>query len=202
MSSSQDSLQRGPTTDVRVVLASILRHPFRMLGLRWNFKTAALSALFRGTVFLAAICRSQHAGRVEAVLLEATYGAVAAGIFGALVQSLRSAKPTWMAETVLFLVVPLLLQLLDFATHALFGTAVFRVGLFASAVLTGVSALFSLYAMRRGVLLIGKEGKTIGGDLCSLPALALGFVLAAPVNAAHFIVRVFPFPLFASGKQK
>jgi hypothetical protein len=173
-----------------------------MLGLRWNFKTAALSALFRGAVFLAAIYRSHHAGRVEAVLLEVTYGAIAAGIYGALVQSMRSARPAWMVETVLFLVVPLLLQLFELATHALFGTAVFRVGLFASAVLTGVSALFNLYAMRRGALLIGKEGKSLVGDLCSLPALALGFVLAAPVNAAQFIARVFPFSLFAPGRQK
>jgi hypothetical protein len=200
MTFPQYSDQERSSADVGTVLAIVLRHPVRMLGLRWNFKTATLSALCRGAVFLAAVCRSHHAGRVEAVLLEALYFAVASGIFGALAQSLRSARPAWITEILLFLVVPVLLQSLEFAVHMLFGTATFRAGLFASAALTALSAAFNLYAMRRGALLIGREGKTFGNDICSLPGLALKFLLAMPASLARFLLRLFPLP--ASGNQK
>ena len=194
------STQENPA--VGTVLASIVRYPFRTIALQWNFKAAILSALFRGAVFLVAIGRSHRAGSLEAVLVEVSYASIMAGIVGALTQSLRSAQPAWMAETLLFLVFPLSFQLLECAVHALFGTAVFRAGLFASAALTGLSALFHLFVMRRGALLIGQEGKTFAEDLWSLPGLALAFVLEAPQNLAQFIVRLWPFPLAGARNQQ
>jgi hypothetical protein len=194
--------QAGPGTQVRTVLSSILRHPFRMIVLQWNFKAALLSACCRGALFLLAAGRHHHAATLEAVLIEAIYSAMAAGVLGALAQSLRSAQPTWQAEMLLFLVFPFSSQFLEFTVHALFGTAVFRAGLFASAALTGLSALFNLFAMRRGALLIGKEGRRFTDDLCSLPGLALAFVLAVPANLAQLLARLWRFSLAAPQDQE
>ncbi len=182
-----ESLSSG--ADVWFVLRSILHHPLRMIAL-WNVKTAVLSAAFRGIIFLVAVSRSHHFGRSEAVFIEVFYGAVTGGVFGTLAQSLRSAQPAWIAESLLFLVVPVLFQGLELAAHTVFGTTYFRSGLFASAAVTGLSALFNLFAMRRGALLMGGESNPFSKDLCDLPRLALQFLLAIPVNVARFFAEL------------
>ena len=50
--------------------------------------------------------------------------------------------------------------------------------------MTGLSALFNLFAMRRGALLMGGESNPFSKDLCDLPRLALQFLLTIPVNVA------------------
>ena len=65
---------------------------------------------FRGIIFLVAVSRSHHFGRSEAVFIEVFYGAVTGGVFGTLAQSLRSAQPAWIAESLLFLVIPVLFR--------------------------------------------------------------------------------------------
>ncbi len=189
----------SPGADVWFVLGFILHHPLRTIA-RWNVKTAVLSAAFRGIVFMAAISRSHHFGRSEAVFVEVFYGAVTGGVFGTLAQLLRSARPAWIVETLLFLVVPVSFQALEFAVHTVLGTAAFRSGLFASAAVTGLSALFNLFAMRRGALLVGGESKPFSKDLCDLPMLALRFLLAIPTNVVQFLAELRSF--FLPGVKK
>ena len=83
-----------------------------------------------------------------------------------------------------------LFQGLEFAVHTVLGTTAFRSGLFASAAVTGLSALFNLFAMRRGALLVGGESNPFSKDLCDLPRLALQFLLAIPVNVARFFAEL------------
>lgn len=174
--------------------APLARHLFRVVGKGWNFKTAILSASCRGLLFLAAtaLSRSHHPGRLGAALLETCYAAVAAGIFGSLIQRLRSLRPPWVAGVLVCPVIPLIFQSLELGVHALLGTAVFRAGLIASAGMTCVSALFNLYVMRRGALIVGKEGCSFRSDLLALPRLAVQFLLAAPASAARLWLRRTP----------
>jgi hypothetical protein len=172
-------------------LLVLLRHPWRCLVLRWNGKAALLSALFRGVVFLVASIKSHHAGRWSAVLVEALFGAVCAGVFGTLTQALRFADPQWVAGLLLAGIFPLLFQVVDFCLHAALGTQVFRTGMIVSAVVTAFSAAFNLYVMRRGTLLVGEEGSPFMQDLSALPRLAFLFVVTGAVAIAGLFKRGF-----------
>jgi hypothetical protein len=192
---NQSRYERIPALPSRVsagqALLALLRHPWRCVVLRWNGKAALLSALFRGLVFLAASIKSHHAGRWSAVLEEALFGAVCAGFFGTLTQALRFADPQWVAALLLAGILPLLFQVGDFCFHAALGTQVFRSGMIASAVFTALSAAFNLYIMRRGTLLVGKEGNRFTQDLSALPRLAFLFVVSGAVAVAGLFKRGF-----------
>ncbi len=149
-----------------------------------------LSAIFRGGIFLAASLKSHHAGRSSGVVAEALFGAMSAGFFGTLTQSLRFADPQWAAGLLLAGIYPLLFQLCDLSFHAALGTQVFRDGMIASAVFTALSAAFNLYIMRRGTLLVGKDGNSFAQDLSALPRLALLFVASGAANVWRFILDV------------
>lgn len=169
-------------------LLSLVLHPWQCVVLRWNSKAALLSAMFRGIVFLAASIKSHHAGRLSGVLAEALFGALCAGFFGTLTQALRFADPEWVTELLLAGIYPIMFQLCDFLFHAALGTQVFRAGMIASAVFTAISAAFNLYVMRRGALLVGKDGNTFKKDLSVLPRLALSFVVSGVVKIPRFVL--------------
>jgi len=167
---------------VREALWGLVRNPARTL-LRWNGKAALLSATFRGGVFLVASLKSHHAGRSHAVLAEAVFGAGFMGFFGTVTQALRLAEPQWLAELLLAGVFPLLFQVGDICFHSALGTQTFRSGMIASAVFTALSAMFNLYIMRRGTLLVGEESSPFAQDLIALPKLALMFVISGVLKA-------------------
>lgn len=190
----QYSSESIPALPIRVsagqALLSLLRDPWRCVVKRWNGKTALLSAMFRGVVFLAASIKSHHTGRLSGVLAEALFGAMCAGFFGTLTQALRFADPEWLAELLLAGIYPVLFQLGDYFFHAVLGTQVFRTGMIASAVFTALSAAFNLFIMRRGTLLVGKEGNPFTQDLIALPRMALLFVVSGAVNTWRFVLNV------------
>jgi hypothetical protein len=163
-------------------LGGLLRNPVQIL-LRWNGKSALLSAMFRGGVFLVASLKSHHAGRSHAVLAEALFGAGFMGFFGTVTQALRLAEPQWLVELLLAGVFPLLFQVGDICFHSALGTQTFRGGMIASAVFTALSAAFNLYIMRRGTLLVGEESSPFAEDLIALPKLALMFVVSGVLKA-------------------
>jgi hypothetical protein len=175
--------------DIWSALGSLVRHPVRNILLRWNRKSAVLSAILRGTLFFAASLKSHSLGRVEAALVEAVYAASAAGLFGAVAQALRYAQPAWIAELFLAIVIPILFQTLEFFSHLVTGTGSFHAGLIASAALTGLSAAFNLFVMRRGALLVGAEGKPFSQDLLALPKLILLFVVSIPASLYRSFVE-------------
>ena len=127
---------------------------------------------------------------VPGVAVEAIYGAAAAGFFGALTQALRRCDPAWLVDLFFAIIFPATFQLLNFAIHSALGTARFGSGLIASATFTAISAMFNLFVMRRGALLIGREGKSFGHDLVVLPRLALSFVIAIPRNVIQFVAGI------------
>ena len=87
------------------------------------------------------------------------------GFFGTVTQVLRLAEPQWLVELLLAGVFPLLFQVGDICFHSALGTQAFRSGMIASAVFTALSALFNLYIMRRGTLLVGEEGSSVRAGL-------------------------------------
>jgi hypothetical protein len=168
---------------LRRVLTALLLHPQRIL-LLWNWKSAWLSIILRGPIFLAASIRSGWGVIVSAVLTECLFCGLSAGFYGALVQSVRDATPAWLTALFLAVIVPIAFQGLEFSLHSLRGTPHLRVAEIVSGVVAAISALFNWYAMRRGALLVGGEGGSFASDLRRLPMLLLNFVIALPKRLA------------------
>jgi hypothetical protein len=166
------------------VLASLVRDPLRIVRL-WNWKSALLSIILRGPIFLVATIRQGWEASLAALFIETLYCALTAGFYGALVQSLRNAQPQWMTVSFLTLVVPAIFQVLEYTLHWFRGTPHLRLAEIVSIIVSAISALFNWYAMRRGTLLVGGEGNRLCKDLRQLPKLLLSFLLAVPRRLAN-----------------
>jgi hypothetical protein len=161
------------------VLSGLVRRPQRILFL-WNWKSAWLSVILRGPIFVIATARRGFAQMLSAVLTECLFCMISAGFYGAVVQNLRDAQPQWLTILFLTAVMPAISQVLEYSLHWIRGTPHLRLAEIVSLVVSAISSLFNWYAMRRGALLVGGEGGTFGSDLRRLPGLLLAFTIALP----------------------
>jgi hypothetical protein len=145
----------------------------------WNWKCALLSATARSLVYLAALRRSGPHGRLSIVLVEIGYVALTAGVYAALQQRALGLRSRVLGDVLVAAGVPALAQVLDWLAHRAVGAAVPAKATIVVSVFTGVSALFHLFVMRRGVFLTGR-GCSLGDDFRRIPRLVAAFV-AAPV---------------------
>lgn len=150
----------------------------------WNWKSASLSIILRGPIFLLAALRQGWQGVLGALFAESVFCAASAGFYGAIVQSLKDAEPQWLTGIFLAVVMPMIFQVLEYLLHWFRGTPHLRIAEIVSLVISGLSALFNWYAMRRGTLLVGREGRSFGADLYRLPRLFFGFLAVLPRKAA------------------
>lgn len=180
----------GACTFVSVFLG-LLREPSRILRL-WNWKSAVLSAVLRGPIFLVATIRHGWQSVLAALFVESVYCAVTAGFYGAIVQAFRDAEPEWLTGLFITLALPITFQVLEFGLHWLRGTPHLRAAEIASIIVSALSALFNWYAMRRGTLLVAGEGSSMSTDLRSLPRLFLEFFILIPYRAIQRVLGVAP----------
>ena len=145
----------------------------------WNWKCALLSATVRSLVYLAALARSGPHGRLAIILVEIGYVALTAGIYAGLQQRALALRSRLLGNLIVVLGVPALAQFVDWLTHRAVGAPVPLRATVAVSIFAGVSALFHLFVMRRGVFLTG-QGRSLGDDFRRIPRLIAGFV-AAPV---------------------
>ena len=146
----------------------------------WNWKSALMSAVLRALVFLAINWKAGPRAATTAMAVEFVYRALTSGFFGSLVQAFRRVEPAWKAHFYVLLLLPMANQGLDLWVHWLNGTPRLAASLIASTAITVWAALFNLYAMRRGVLVTGRDARPLLHDLRELPALLAGFFLAVP----------------------
>jgi hypothetical protein len=162
------------------VLGGLLRSPQRLL-LLWNWKSAFLSLVLRGPIFLIASIHRGWRVAFAALFTESIFCVVTAGFYGAIVQSLRNAEPEWMTAIFLTVVMPAVFQVLEYWMHLVRGTPHLRPAEFVSVAVSALSALFNWYAMRRGTLLVGAEGRKLRSDLSRIPLLIAGFLAIVPL---------------------
>lgn len=161
---------------VAEVLARLVRHPVDLLFNRWNWKSALWSALWRGAIFLAVNHRAGWQAASAAVVAEAAYRAFVSGVHGAFAQALRHATPAWLSAAVVVILLPAALQVLEWLIHWAGGTPHLAASILLSSAFTAVSSLFNWYAMRRGVMLVGDEGRSLDADVRAFPRIVAGFV--------------------------
>ena len=114
------------------------------------------------------------------MLIEAVFAIFAGGLIGAISQYLRRAKPLWATALFVWVGMPGLMLVAQFALHRFFGTPHLGAGLVASFFVASIAAAFSWYAMRQGIMLGGTDQTSLGHDLRTLPGVFLGFLMVVP----------------------
>ncbi len=159
---------------------SIFRDPSTVFLRHWNWKAAVLSAVGRAPIFLVTTYSYGWRSAALAATVETAYRAGTSGVFAAFIQAVRHRRPAWLAILLITVAIPAVSLYLDFLLHVLMRTPNLGAGILASLIISAITSLFNWYSMCRGTLLVGQEQDSFGHDLCRLPRLILGFVLAPP----------------------
>jgi len=183
------------------VFRSLLGHPAQIIT-RWNWKAAFLGAILRASFYFTVYKASRENWIVTltAVLVELSFRFITSGISGAIVQSFRRARPAWLATMIVTISLPIFSHSVEYITHYTqeqYFSNVFaasannaRQKAFAISVLfSALSAMFNLFMMRHGVLLVGAgtETKSLWSDLKKIPLLVAEFVTYLPILMLRFI---------------
>ncbi|CAN5695817.1 hypothetical protein BH18ACI1_BH18ACI1_12240 [soil metagenome] len=198
-----DDLEEVEEQEISIgdVFRSLAQHPFQII-MRWNWKSALLGAVLRASFYFTVYKASKESWIVTftAVIIELAFRFVTSGISGSLVQSFRRATPAWLATLIVTISLPIFSHTIEYITHYSqehFFSNVFaasennaRQKAFGISVLFSVlSALFNLFVMRHGVLLVGagRETKSFGSDLKRIPLLILEFITFLPLQILSFM---------------
>lgn len=192
---------RGEEITVGDVFRSLAAHPAQII-IRWNWKAALLGAILRASFYVTVYKASKENWRAAlvAALVEFTFRFLTSGASGALVQSFRRATPTWLATLIVTVSLPVFSHTIEFFTHyaqehyfnALVpaSTNNSRQIAFAVSVLFSVlSAMFNIFIMQHGVLLVGagSETKSLWSDLKQFPRLIIEFVTFLPIEIINAV---------------
>jgi hypothetical protein len=180
----------APSPTVRAVLTGLAHDPISYIFRRWNWKSATLSAAVRGTIFFFANFGAGLAPAIRAVIVEVLFVATTNGFYGALTQSFATVRPFWAAAATVMVLVPAVAHTVEFIFHWAAGTPQLTRSIVASMAFSTISALFNLYAMRRGVLLVGRSSGPFSDDLRRLPAIVMEF-LTLPMRVLGHAVRTW-----------
>jgi len=174
---------------LEAVWADIARHPYEHLVRRWNWKSAVTSVILRAIIFFSTNLSAGLDAAYGAVITEFGYRVLLSGGIGALTQALRKCEPAWAAALSISVVLPIISHLVEFTVHFVRRTPRLGRSVGVSIAFTILSALFNLYAMRHGVLVVGRESKTLLEDLAALPRVIVGFLAAGPAALWRILHR-------------
>jgi hypothetical protein len=164
-------------------LSNLLQRPVELIVRRWNWKSAFFSSLIRAILFFVVNRKSGLNAALGAMTAEYIYRALTSGFYGALTRYFSQIEPEWQAATAAMILLPASSHSLEFLVHWLRGTPHLRASIISSVVFTALSTLFHAYAMRRGILLTGRNSPSLWEDVRAFPRLVSGFLTALPVAA-------------------
>lgn len=161
----------------------------------WNYKGAVLSGVLRAPIFLITYLAGRESLRIAigAATVQFIFRFLFAGVGGTLIQSFRKVEPAWKALAAIMLILPLISHAFEFVIQVLFAyftstqshtdTAILR-----SITVSIISALFTLFAMRRNIMIVGEEeSKSLLHDVSRLPVLTFEFCAFIPNEIASLI---------------
>ncbi len=163
----------------------------------WNYKGAILSGVVRAPIFLATYLLGKESLRlaVGAAMVQFTFRFFFAGVGGALIQSFRRVEPPWKAILSIMLLLPMISHFFEFLIQFGFGYFTGTQDHTDEAILRSisfsiVSALFTLFAMRRGLMIVGdSESKSLLSDISKLPVVIFYFIVFIPNEIAGMLRR-------------
>jgi hypothetical protein len=164
------------------VVKQIVRHPIDTLIWRWNWKAAVLSAFLRAPVFFVTYFRKDGLKMaIGAAGAQSAFRVVFGGANGSIIQSFSKVEPAWHAVLTVPLILAAFSHLMEFVVQSGFDRQTGARGkasaIVLSVIISAISAVFNLFAMRRGALLVKDESShSIWRDLKRMPWLALEFI--------------------------
>ena len=165
------------------VFKYLVRHPIEMLVYRWNWKAAVLSALLRAPIFFITYLFKKDGLKlaVGAAVAQSIYRFIFGGVNGAIIQSFSKVEPAWHAVLTVPLILAALSHLMEYVVQSIYDNQTGVDGknnaITVSIMISAISAVFNLFAMRRGALLVKDESEqSIWRDLRRMPWLALEFL--------------------------
>jgi hypothetical protein len=147
-----------------------------MMPYRWHWKSAALSAMVRGSLFFATNVAAGIGVAGRATLVECAFAVPLIGMLASVTQAFRDVRPSWAAVLLATTILPLIAQGAEFVVHWMAGTPQLHASTLASFALSAMSTVFNLFVMRRGVMIVGDGSRPFLDDLKRLPALLVDFV--------------------------
>jgi hypothetical protein len=168
-------------TTVSSALLNLVQHPFRILILNWNWKSALMSAWIRGGLFFFMNMTISTQAAVQAMFTEMCFRSVSTGFYAAITQSFRNVQPQWAANLTTMILLPVLSHSAEFFVHRISGTSRLSASIFASILFTVLSTAFNLHAMRRGILITGEKNLSLVEDLRRVPAILFEFLMIPAV---------------------
>jgi len=160
----------------------------RLFITHWNYKGAILSGAIRAPIFLLTYLAGSKGWTLAlgAAGAQFAFRFLFAGVGGALIQAFRRVEPAWKAMLAVILIVPLISHVLELLVQVAFGALTETESMTSGAVLKSIcmsilSALFTLYAMRQGVMIVGEsDSKSFGNDIKRMPRLVGEFIVFLP----------------------
>ena len=178
-----DEDKQAPRQSIKTVFLHLLRHPIDTLVLRWNWKAAVLSAMLRAPIFFFTYLFKTDGLKlaIGAAVAQSVFRFIFGGVNGAIIQSFSKVEPPCHAILTVPLVLATLSHLIEFGVQTLYdnqtGVDGKNKALAISILVSAISAVFNLFAMRRGALLVKDESQqSIWRDLRRMPWLALEFL--------------------------
>lgn len=183
----QATFSASETVDSPVTLIAVVNdligHPVKQVLLRWNWKSAVLSAILRSPIFFT-VYYAQKQGlwiAVGAMAVQFVFRTFFGGINGAVLQAFSKIRPAWHAVITVPLFLAAISHIAEFGLQAAYDSYAGSKGkngaVIVSVSISLISALFNLFAMRRGVLLVKDEsGQSLWRDLKQMPSIAFEFV--------------------------
>lgn len=144
----------------------------------WNWKAAAIAAVFRSIACIVALQHVQTHARQHFGIVEAVYVLLTAGFFSALQQQSLDVKPRKLAWLITVVLVPLTSLGADAFLHQQLDKVNAHALGIGALIFTLMSALFHWHVMQSGALLVGKNSNSFSSDMKQMPKLLLSFVMA------------------------
>ena len=179
-------VQADESVTVWAVLGDLVRHPVHHLIRRWNWKSAATSVVLRGAIFFFANLSAGLQAAMGVLLTEFVFRTLTTGFYGSIIQAFRKAEPGWAAAIATMVILPVCNHTLELLIHWWQGTPKLKTSIIASLCFTFLSTLFNLYAVRRGVLVVGENTKSLREDLREMPRLLASFIAIGPVTLYRY----------------
>lgn len=188
-SSSGEAIPKISEKSIATVVTDLLRDPGRILLRGWNWKSAILSPLFRGSLFFLTNFSEGIEAASAALVTEFLFRAAFSGFYGAMTEAFRNARPRWAATLTVMALLPFANHSVELLVHWLRHTPALFESIVASMACTSISTAFNLFAMRRGVLIVGAQRQSLLSDLIRMPALILSFIWAIFMAVRNLSVR-------------
>lgn len=209
----EEQPQIAPKNTIGEAWLNILRDPSVFIR-HWNYKGAILSGAIRAPIFLATYLIGKESLKLAlgAALAQFIFRFAFAGVGGALIQSFRRVEPAWKALLSILLVVPVISHIFEYLVQSGFAYYTSTANHTDQAIIRSIclsifSALFSLYIMRRNVMIVGEaDSKSLFSDIIHLPMLVFDFLAFVPLEIARMlrrkqvissIISVFGFGVFS-----